>query len=148
LLKKEWNLIGSTLGNRKCFDLSNNDRQIIEETNPGFLNWNNARIGKNWLGTTFFSPKNASPPIQLQPQSSQITFYSKLPLNQNNVMLEYYDRELIHDYDTLQGMFDRIKKQEMCISVGNENVVEIWWNPEYLNKLLDDIHPAKNRACN
>ncbi|MDD3084184.1 MAG: hypothetical protein PHP82_04120, partial [Candidatus ainarchaeum sp.] len=146
ITNKKWGLVGSTLGTSKCLDLSNNDKKIFAEEKPGFLSWSNAKVGKNWLATTFFTPKEGTP-TQLQPESQQITFYST-QLNHENVMLDHYNQQGNIDYDTLQGIFDRIKNEQMCISRDSEEQVKIWWNTEYLEELINEINPSKSRACN
>jgi hypothetical protein len=145
---KTWRLVGSTLGTDKCYDLSNNDRQTITENSPGRLTWQNTRIGKNWLATTFFTPpKKDSAPIQLQPETTNTTLNNLLPKSAKNIFLDYYDTANITGYDTIQGIFQMIRSEQLCISNENENRIEIWWNPEYLNELIDQANTA-NRKCN
>ncbi len=147
-LNKIWALVGSTLGSDKCLDLSGNDKQLFVESSPGVLTWGNAKVGKNWLATTFFTPpKGESSPIMIKPLSQQIKLHSAVPLNYTSAVLDYYDQIGITDYDTLQGIFDKVANEEMCISKNNENEVNIWWNPEYLTELIKEMGVSTSHDC-
>ncbi len=145
-IQKTWALVSSTLGQQKCLDIREVDQQLFKETSPRKLAWNNTKVGKIWLGTTFFTPKEATP-TQLQPISQNISIYSILPLNQRNAMLDYYNQLGDTNYDTIQSMLEMVRNEKMCITNENEERVIIWWNPEYLTELIKGINPASNKDC-
>jgi len=77
---------------------------------------------------------------------SVVKLFSGQQLNYNSVMLDILDVQNV-DYSSLEGILNRIKNEEMCISKNNETKFNIWWNPEYTNELIDDINPAGRKKC-
>ncbi len=145
-VNKKWNLEASTLGNIKCLDLSGEDNRKLFETISKQLSWENAKAGKIWLGSVFFTPKSNT--MSLTPSNENITkFFSNQRMNNSSAMLDNYDNQGITDYDTLQGIFDKVANEEMCISKNNENEVNIWWNPEYLQEIINEILPKTATKC-
>jgi len=157
LMTKEWQVKSSTIGGKNCLDFSGGKELIFKETISGagrkMLSWPNAtKTGVMELATTFFAPKTQTDIVKATPVDSAIVklMASKKypPLTAGpTIMLNYLDVAGVTDYDTLQGIFDRVANKQMCISKNSSQELLVWWNPDYLKKQIDEIEYDKGHEC-
>ena len=62
-------------------------------------------------------------------------------------MLNNFDQRGITNYDTLQATFDYLRQNKMCMSKEGKDNLSIWWNPDYLAELKDDIETSVGGRC-
>jgi hypothetical protein len=149
---KNWILTSSNLGDDKCQDFEGREayRFVSNKNAQGehFINWNGSQPGQISLATTFFTPEQTSGVIAVTPRTEN-TKMTGIDLTQNNeaVLLNYYDALLRKDYQTLKGMFESIKNNEMCISKNSESNLKIFWNPEYLKENIENAKRNFTYTC-
>jgi len=154
---KEWRVKSSTIGGKNCLDFSNGKSLIFKETISGvgrkLLSWPNAtKTGVMELVTTFFTPKTQTDITKAAPVDVSIVKlftsekYPSLTAGQT-IILNYLDVAGVTDYDTLQGMFDRVANSQMCMSKNSSEELLLWWNPDYLEKQIEEIEYDKSHEC-
>ncbi|MCX6804338.1 MAG: hypothetical protein NTY48_07290 [Candidatus Diapherotrites archaeon] len=147
-LLKNWTLLGSTILNgRACRNFWSSNQSAFTEAigasqNSRILNWENAHDGNITLGTVFFTPPIGAGGAVSTTLIPNIGSFETLLLpngysliNGGRLILLYYDRGGIQNYDTLNGIFSQIKDQKMCISNNEDGKVTVWWNPLYIDTL-------------
>jgi len=150
---KTWQMTSSTIGNSNCMDFEDQDRQIFVETksnNKHSILWPNTRkSGLITLATVFFTPKNPAPPLQINPANAFTTLNAPSNLiNANSIALNNFDAQAKTNYDTLDGLFQMVRNEEMCISINSEKNVKIFWNPDYLDSLIQNVETSSGSSCN
>ncbi|MFA5126312.1 MAG: hypothetical protein WC462_04915 [archaeon] len=156
-MAKEWMVKSSTIGGKNCLDFSNGKSLIFKETISGvgrkLLSWPNAtKTGVMELVTTFFTPKTQTDITKAAPVDVSVV---KLMTSENYpslnagqaIILNYLDVAGVTDYDTLQGMFDRVANKQMCMSKNSSEELLLWWNPDYLEKQIEEIDYDKSHEC-
>jgi len=151
-LQKNWRMTSSTIGNSTCYDFDNQDKQsfIDSRTSTGInrIRWNGTKKGTIELTSVFLTPKNSSDTSRVTPINVNTILLSYASLqNSDTVMLNNYDARGIADYDSIKGLFARIASGDMCLSKDSLNTMKIWWNPEYLNGLIDEISSSSGSSC-
>lgn len=152
LNSNNWKMIASNLGINNCEDFSGSTNRFFDsrKANNIFsinMNGENNRGGELTLGTTIFSPKNQTNPLKISPKTPEVNFKGNIMSTTNQeVFLDYFIASGKNDFDTIESIFESVKNQEMCISNNNENVLQIWWNPEYLDSLINEIYNG-NYIC-
>ena len=148
---KQWKLKSSTIGNSKCYDFENQDKQTFDETKTGTthkVSWEKLMNGTLGLTTTYFTPKDSTAPLTLTPvdeKTNTLSSYSNL-MNNTSIILKNYDNRGITDYDTLNGIFNLIKEEKMAISMSSTNV-KIFWNPDYIAELEEEVESSSGYSC-
>ncbi len=146
-----WYLTGSSMGGRDCVDFENSTNKWFtpSKANDDFiLSWDGTKKGTIILSTTFFSPKIQNNFLRVVPKNSQtILKGSQASTNNNQVFLDYLTSKGENDFDNLEGIFNKVRNEEMCISNNDEDILVIWWNPEYLNRLSREVYSGQYR-CN
>ena len=61
--------------------------------------------------------------------------------------MNYYDSICNNTYTNLEGLFDLIKEEKMCISKNSENDMKIWWNQDYLDELMETLPSTSGSKC-
>ena len=148
---KTWKLRTSTIGDTKCHDFENQDKQTFIESKSGAIHrvtWNKLRNGTLGLTTTFFTPKALSEPINITPVNESTSVFNSYSIVKQNtsVFLKYYDNRGITSYDTINGLFDLIKDEKMAISL-TPSRVKIFWNPQYLEELEEEVISNSGYSC-
>lgn len=151
---KDWTALGSSIGD-DCRDFTNNKLHNMTETlgssTTRNFSWQNpTRTGTVTLGTVILTPNTAGAGlVMLRPQNFPSSSFvsaddSKLK-NGSAVMLKYYDVLNKTGYDTFGGMISMVKQGQMCITKSSQNTIKIWWNPKYLQQLVDAL-PINNKC--
>ena len=151
LTNKEWLLTSSTIGQAKCHDFENNNRTIFyspRENDQFAINWNGTKPGELTLSTVFFTPKLPEEILKINPANDKTTLDSYAPLKTSlSVFLSNYDDTGRTNYDTLKGLIDMIKEEKLCVSKNSSETMKIFWNQEYLNRLIQEVSPNTGFAC-
>jgi len=157
-ISKKWKLVSSTIGKKECLDFSGNKERIFNDVAVAggnrLLSWpDGVKAGAISMLTTFFTPKvvNVSDVTTLTPaeEKTKLATTPSVPslTSGSTIILKYLDDSGVTDYDTLQGMFDRVANSQMCMSQNSENTLQIWWNPDYVNSLAQDMNSSSGNAC-
>lgn len=139
-----WTLLGSNMGTNICQDFERNTNNLFTATKSGEnfnLSWDGRQAGILNLGTIIFTPQNTQ--TQIIPDSQTQMKGQPTTQTHNNVILGYYDSIQKEDYTHLKGLFETIKNRETCISTTPETT-KIFYNPEYLSRLLTNTDPQSN----
>jgi len=150
-INKEWIMTNSTIGSDKCEDF--NRRPNVFFTDSIFrgehkLRWDTAANGTIVLRSIFFTPKLVPDTLKITSANGNTWFKSYDYLqNSDTIMLNNFDSQGIDNYDSLQGLFDRLQSEEMCISKESEETLRIWWNKEYLDELLTQVDSFGISSC-
>ncbi|MFA5126315.1 MAG: hypothetical protein WC462_04930 [archaeon] len=157
-ISKKWKLVSSTIGKKECLDFSGNKERVFNDVAVAggnrLLSWSDGvKKGTISMLTTFFTPKvvNVSDVTTLTPaeEKTKLATTPSVPslTSGSTIILKYLDDSGVTDYDTLQGMFDRVANGQMCMSQNSENTLQIWWNPDYINSLAEDMNSSNGNAC-
>ena len=157
-ISKNWKMVSSTIGKKECLDFSGNKERIFTDVASGggnrLLSWpDGAKKGAISLLTTFFTPKVVSVAdiTALTPAEEKTKLFTTPSVpsltSGSTIILKYLDDSGVTDYDTLQGIFDRVANKQMCMSQNSENNLQIWWNPDYVNSLAQDMNSSTGNAC-
>ena len=152
-LVKEWTLTDSTIGGATCFDFENQDKRTFTENMVGThtrkLSWDGTKPGTIALKTVFLTPKNMTDTLRITPLNENSTQFESYDILKNaiTIMLDNYDSTGIDNYSTLDGFFENIANEQMCMSKDSEDLMKIWWNQEYLDQLKDEITTNVGGAC-
>jgi len=154
-MKKKWTMLSSTLGKGECLDFEKNNNLVFEEKIVGLtrtISWPKAtQKGTVGLATTIFTPKvtTASDTTIIKPVNVSMTTLNSFDFlkNGNSLSLTALDSALVMDYDTLQGIFDRIANEEMCMTQNSQNQLMVWWNQDHLNSQLEKVGTDSGHAC-
>jgi hypothetical protein len=151
-LQKNWRMTSSTIGNATCYDFDNQDKKSftdsISSSGINRIKWTGKKGGSITLSTVFLTPKNVVDTQRVTPANAKTSLISYPALqNSNTMMLNNYDVLGISDYDSIKGLFTRIGSGDMCLSKDSTNTMKIWWNPEYLDGLTDEIGSTSGSSC-
>lgn len=143
-MKKEWVMKSSTIEDN-CTDFSGERKLLFNDTVNGSkrtISWTNvSESGKVNLGTVFFTPPNKETSITRPSGTTIIELKTarNAPglVNGPSIKLTYYDTIGIQGYDSLQWVIDQVKEGNMCMTKDSTNEMRIWWNPKYLDTLLE-----------
>ncbi|MDD3159630.1 MAG: hypothetical protein PHQ98_01530 [Candidatus ainarchaeum sp.] len=148
--RTNWKLTNSNLGtSTECKDFKGNDElkfNTVSDGNGFYFNWSNASLGQISLSKVFFTPLQSSNILKISPINSVLTSFSEVQ-NNASILLNYYDAKNITSYYTLEGIFNSIKENEMCISQTSSDDQKIWWNKDYTNKLITTANTNSTRKC-
>jgi len=154
-LSKKWVMKSSTLGRKNCVDFEDTSNLTFNESVLGTtrtISWPNGKLkGTIGLATTFFTPKvtTAADTTIIVPVNASIAQLKSLDYLQNGpaVSLTNLDSSLVSDYDTLQGILDRVANEEMCMTQESSSQLMIWWNPDHLNELIEEVGTDSGHSC-
>ena len=152
---QEWRMVSSTMGSAKCEDFDGQQKTIFTDsgTSTKSIKWNGNGKGTVGLATMFFTA-NASDHT-LTPTSANpvtLTSFPRLVTGSTNVLLKNYDYPTSPNYNTaytkLQGVFDMISNETLCMSQSSESTMKVWWNSAYLDNLLAQANGSSSYTCN
>jgi hypothetical protein len=158
-MTKKWTMISSTIGKTKCQDFAGNQEYTFTDqymdNNLRKLSWPSGRnAGTISLATVFFTPnvlESLNPIYLSSPDNNNLRLYSVEELvngvSGQAVFLKYYDQQGVNDYTTLKGVFDRISNNQMCVTQSQAENMKVFWNPDYLQSLIEQIPNAQGRDC-
>ena len=139
---KTWEMVGSTIGGSTCYDFTGSGKSIFTEqenvSGEKYISWSGTEDGTIELATTFFTPKGSAYRIQSESTSTTLNSVESL-VNAETVELKLFDSRGINDYDALEGLFDMLKDEKVCMSVDSSDEMKIWWNPEYLDEEINRV---------
>jgi hypothetical protein len=154
-ISKKWELLASNLGKKdECVDFKNSNSQTftnnVQEDGKALIDWSDGyKPGKIVLGTLFFTPQKSNN-LVLKPENRYTSFSSFADLeNSGNIFLNYFDFQNDYSYTNIGGLFDLLEDEKVCMSKNSEEELILWWNKEYLDKLLYQV--ARNErayGCN
>ena len=163
---REWKLVSSTISDKgKCVDfLGNQTYSFVEQTSESekYFIWNNAqKSGTIELATIFFTPaKFESSSTDLSSGTTVVdvssAFADKVKLltvaessiaSGTSVQLDYFSSVDYDKYVSLKGMFEMIAEGKLCVSQNTLHEMQVWWNQDYLNSLIESVAYNKSNSC-
>jgi hypothetical protein len=152
LLTKDWTLTSSTIGRRKCHDFENNNRtkftSLKNDSGEHSINWDGIKSGTLTLSSVFFTPKLPQDILKIIPnnEGTSLNGYEYLQ-SSRNVFLSNFDDSGVTDYDTLKGILQLVYDGKLCVSKNSSEKMEIFWNKEYIERLIREVSPNTGYAC-
>ncbi len=162
---RKWTLVSSTFGKGgKCTDfLGNQTYSFVEKTKGAekYFQWNNVtKSGTIELATVFFTPPTedisnvSSSGTTLVDVSSTYSNNVKLRTstdttfgNPTGAQLDYFYKKNYSKYKSLKGMFEMIAEGKLCVSQSAAEQMQVWWNQDYLNSLIESVAYNKANSC-
>ncbi len=155
-VKKKWQLISSSMGGG-CVDFSGSrkiefEETILENAKREIVWAQSKRAGSVSLGTVFLTPKSSSTEtIRIRPVDSSIVEFNTVANAKiktgTAIILNYYDDASLGEYDSIKGAFDMINEGKLCITNNSSNEAYVWWNPAYLNSLINQIQTEEQKCA-
>ena len=155
-LKKKWRLVSSSFGNgcEDFYGMRGNEfeEKILENNNRGIIWVESKRSGRVSLGTVFLTPKSSpTETTRIKPVDSSIVEFDTIANSRiktgTAIILKYYDDASLDQYDSIKGLFDMISERKLCITNNSSNEAYVWWNPAYLDSLMNQIQ-TEDQKCN
>jgi len=155
---RAWKLVSSTLGNSgKCTDFSSNQTySFIEQTNGAekYFKWSNVtKSGTIELATIFFNPPKSIGSTAVDVSSAYsanvklLTVANSSLASGTSVQLDYFGSSYYEKYKSLKGMFEMIAEGKLCVSQNAVKEMQVWWNQDYLNSLIELVNYNKSQSC-
>ena len=146
---KEWKITSSTIGTSKCHDFEDQEAGYAIETVNGDthqLEWSGNKSGTLGLTTTYFTPEDSV--LKITPTLGDLNFNSQSNLIiSDSIILQYYDQQKTTDYVTLQGVFNMIAEEKLCMSKNSDSEITVFWNPYYIGELEQAVTTGSGSSC-
>ena len=132
---------GTTINFKKEWIYSNSGVKAYSatrESNRELINSVEFRSGEDFIKTTFFTqPKSNAELLTKGTDIDPISY--PLVTVPKTVLLNPLDSKGNKSYDSLSGMIDGIANEQLCIGQDINNTTKIWWNPNYIAQIENEI---------
>jgi len=132
---------GTTINFKKEWKYSNSKIKAYSATkeyNRELINSVDYRSGEAYIKTTFFTqPKSHAELVTRGTDIDAISY--PLVTVPKTVLLNNLDSRENIGYDSLTGMIDGIANEQLCIGQDVNKTTKIWWNPNYIEIIEDEI---------
>jgi hypothetical protein len=152
-LQSEWRMVSSTVSvdGDNCLDFSKNDvRSFTESVSGGTrtINWSGTtKKGTIILAKNFFTPKTTTETIKLTSTDTNKVTLNGITNRSSSVWITNTSAADPVNYNDLEFIFNQIRNENMCMSKPNNYVVNVWWNQEYLDDLIDSVVTNRRGSC-
>lgn len=143
----DWYLSGSSIGGRSCVDFEQRASRWFTPNKSGdtfSIDFNGTKSGTIVLTSTIFTPEVQSDPLKIVSGNVRTTLNgTPASTNNNQVFLDYLTVRGENNFDNLEEIFNKIRSKEMCISNNYDEILNVWWNEEYLESIRNEITPSR-----